>query len=26
VPFSGSGLDGGLLLFSQWQTKSVYIQ
>ena len=26
VPFSASGLDGGLLLFSQWQTKSVYIQ
>ena len=26
VPFSGAGLDGGLLLFSQWQTKSVYIQ
>jgi uncharacterized protein (TIGR03437 family) len=26
VPFSSSGLDGGLLLFSQWQTKSVYIQ
>ena len=26
VPFSASGLDGGLLLFTQWQTKSVYIQ
>lgn len=26
VPFSLSGLDGGLLLFTQWQTKSVYIQ
>jgi len=26
VPFSSSGLDGGLLLFSQWQTKAVYIQ
>lgn len=26
VPFSGAGLDGGLLLFTQWQTKSVYIQ
>lgn len=26
VSFSGSGLDGGLLLFSTWQTKSVYIQ
>ncbi len=26
VPFNASGLDGGLLLFTQWQTKSVYIQ
>lgn len=26
VPFSATGLDGGLLLFTQWQTKSVYIQ
>jgi len=26
VPFSSSGLDGGLLLFTQWQTKAVYIQ
>jgi len=26
VPFSGAGLDAGLLLFTQWQTKSVYIQ
>jgi uncharacterized protein (TIGR03437 family) len=26
VPFRSSGLDGGLLLFTQWQTKSVYIQ
>lgn len=26
VPFTSPGLDGGLLLFSQWQTKAVYIQ
>ncbi len=26
VPFSSPGLDGGLLLFSQWQTRTVYIQ
>ncbi len=26
VPFSAPGLDGGLAMFSQWQTKSVYIQ
>jgi len=26
VPFSASGLDAGLLLFTQWQTKAVYIQ
>jgi uncharacterized protein (TIGR03437 family) len=26
VPFAAPGLDGGLLLFTQWQTKSVYIQ
>lgn len=26
VPFSAPGLDGGLTVFSQWLTKSVYIQ
>jgi uncharacterized protein (TIGR03437 family) len=26
VPFTAPGLDGGLAVFSQWQTRSVYIQ
>ncbi len=26
VPFSSSGVEAGLLLFTQWQTKTVYIQ
>ena len=26
VPISSTGIDGGLMLFTQWQTKSVYIQ
>lgn len=26
VPFNSSGLDAGLMLFTQWQTKTVYIQ
>ncbi len=26
VPFSAPGLDGGLAVFSQWQTRSVYIR